>query len=93
MSRPTHTIALKEPVEFNGKTYDSLTMVKPKVADQVDSYKNGMTQAEADVAMIAAICSVPVGVIRELSFADYEQLGQILRNFPLPPRTASAEAS
>lgn len=79
------TVTLKRPVSHNGATYTSLTLREATVGDQLAVYRPSMGQAEMEVALIAHLAGVPVEVLHLVRLADYQQLQQVLANFPYSP--------
>lgn len=76
------TVTLQRPVSHNGATYASLTMREATVGDQLAVYRPGISTPELEVALIAQLAGVPVEMVRLVRLADYQQLQQVLANFP-----------
>ncbi len=73
--KKTVTIPLEEPVEHDGKKYESLTLRKMKAKDLVASdLVNG--DARKGMALFASMAGVPIAVIEELDADDFETLGR-----------------
>jgi hypothetical protein len=89
----TTTVSLQRRVIHDGVTHSTLTMTEPTIGAQMDVWQAGMTQAEVELALMAALCGVPVAVIRKVSIPDYGQLQKVMGNFPYPPEEASGETS
>lgn len=80
------TMLLDSPVEYQGKTYTSLTFRKIKAKDLVASdLVDG--EVRKSIAIFASNAGVPMGVIEELDLADFERIGEEIR--PLLGKLAS----
>lgn len=84
-------IKLQYPVTIDGKTYDALTLRRPRAkdlaaADMVEG------QTSKSFAIYASLAGVPLGVIRELDLADLTVLAaqaeEVLGNVPAPAGAA-----
>lgn len=82
----TITMQLGLPVEYQGKTYTSLTFRKLKAKDLVASdLVDG--EVRKSIAIFASNAGVPMGVIEELDLDDFERIGEEIR--PLLGKLAS----
>jgi hypothetical protein len=89
----THTMPLRRRIVFGEVTYTALTIREPTVADQLDVWVPGMSQAEAEVALLAHLTSVPVGAIHKMAMSDYGAAQRVMANFPYPPETSESPSS
>lgn len=89
----TTTIPLSRAIEHDGRRHDSLTIREATVGDQMDAVLPGMTQAEAEVALVAHLAGVPAVVIRRMRLADYRKVQAVIQNFPYPDPKDSAATS
>ncbi|SIS50007.1 phage tail assembly protein [Insolitispirillum peregrinum] len=76
-----YAVSLGSPVHLNGATYHTLHLRPPTVGDQLDAVKPGMSNAEAELALITRLTGVPLEVIRQLLLTDYHRLQEILLGF------------
>jgi len=77
----TETIDLLVPVEVDGKVYETLTMRRPKVADQLLMSKLKGSDDEKEVRLFANLCEESPEVIKALDLADYMRLQETYRGF------------
>ena len=69
------TVKLTDPVEYQGKTYAELTLRKLKVRDlAATDLVDG--EVRKGLALVASNAGVPVGVIEELTVADFERINR-----------------
>ncbi len=74
-------IKLKYPVEFEGKTIDTLTIRRPKVKDLKDASNKFKNEEEREMYLFAKLTNQPLELIGELDIADYKQLQEAYLTF------------
>lgn len=81
----TTSFQLRRKIIHDGQTYAVLTMREALVSDRLAVDGLGLDQAELEIALVAHLCDVPVGVIREMALVDYGNIQKALMDFPYPP--------
>lgn len=76
-------ITLTTPVDFNGKTYATLTLRKAKVKDMeaAEMARKESGEFSSMVVLVAALAGVPVSVVREMDAEDLEKVSEELPGF------------
>ena len=74
--RASVEIELFEPIEIDGAKRTSLTMRRPKVADQIAASKAKGSEAEKAVYGLARLCDVAPDDISKLDTVDFDALNE-----------------
>lgn len=75
----TIAIALKEPIEFEGKSYTMITLQEP-TAGQIEEARR--SSGETSVIRLIALCSgTPEAVVRLMKARNYRQAGDFATSF------------
>jgi hypothetical protein len=83
-NRPTTPIDLDYSITVDGVEVSSLTMSRPTVADQLAFEDGKGSEAHRTVLMMANLCDVPPGSIREMDGSDFDKLVEVLQGFKKP---------
>jgi len=75
------TVALKYPVEIDGVQVSALHLRRPKVRDQLLAQKQGGSDAERELTLIANLADVAPQALHELDSQDYAALQRTLTGF------------
>ncbi len=75
------TLKLKHPVELDGRTYEELSIRRPKVKDRLAVDKMKATDAEKEVRLFSNLAEVPPELIETLDMSDYVTLQAIWQDF------------
>lgn len=74
-------IKLKKPITVEGVSLAALEMREPTVADQLASQKQGGSDAEQELAMIANLCMVKPEDLHQLTLRDYREVQKAFGGF------------
>lgn len=74
-------ITLDFPFDCDGKTYEKLTMRRPKTKDSMKAAKFKGHDADKGIMLLADLCDVSPDVIEELDEIDAKKLGDQLDAF------------
>ncbi len=77
----TEKCELSTPIQVNGIQVSVLNVREPTVGDQIDASKLKGSEAENEVAMLAALCDVSPEDLRMLTLRDYKNLQEVVENF------------
>lgn len=78
MESETQTIQLAYPIDTNGVKTDRLHLRRPTVGDLLNSTQNGRSDQEAEIWLLANLCSVCPDDLKALDLADYMRLQRAL---------------
>jgi hypothetical protein len=70
------TIVFRQPIEFVGDSYPSITIQEPTFEQLVR-----MSKAESSIESVALLAGVPIGVIKQMKARDANKAGDFLRLF------------
>ena len=90
------TIALTEPVTFEGHTITELQIRRPKVRDlraMEQATADKPTQLDQGAAMVALLSGIPEAAIEELDAGDFTRASEVIAGFftkAAPPETGAA---
>jgi len=90
------TIALTEPVTFEGYTITELQIRRPKVRDlraMEQATADKPTQLDQGAAMVALLSGIPEAAIEELDAGDFTRASEVIAGFfakAAPPETGAA---
>lgn len=87
----TKTIQLKSPVTLKGdsRTYDSITLCEPTVAQLDASARVGGSTYASNAELIRLVADVPLQVVRQMKKTDYEEAVAYLAGFTWQPPQSS----
>ena len=72
------SVALKYPIEFEGKRITHIEIRSPKVKD----YKEAMmAKSEEEMTLISKLTGCPIEMLEELEMIDFKQLQEALLGF------------
>ncbi len=74
-------IKLIEPIKVDGVVIHEINMRRPKVRDLIMSNKDGLSEAEREINLIANLVELPKDSINDLDLADYLQIQEKLQSF------------
>lgn len=77
----TEDVPLKYPVTLDGETYKTLTMRRPKVADNQWAANQKCSDMDRGIRLLARLCGVAPEVISELDEFDAIKLQEQLDSF------------
>ncbi len=77
----TAEVKLTFPVTVDGETYNTLTVRRSRVSDNMFAQKQPGGDFEKGIAMMARLCSVPPEVIHELDDLDAEKVQDAINSF------------
>ena len=83
-NRPTTPINLEYPITVDGVEVSSVAMRRPNVADQLAFEDGKGSEAHRTVLMMANLCDVPPGSIKQLDGADFAKLVEVFQGFKEP---------
>ena len=83
-NRPTTPIDLEYPITVDGVEVSSVVMRRPTVADQLAFEDGKGSEAHRTVLMMANLCDVSPGGIKQLDVVDFEKLTEVLQGFKKP---------
>ena len=75
------SITLKYPVTLNGEIISVLSLRRPKVQDRLTAERNGGSDLDKEMRLMANLCEVAPDLVLELDLADYSALQAQLSNF------------
>lgn len=78
MEDDTDTVQLAYPIDTNGVRTDRLTLRRPTVGDLLNSLQNGRSDPEAEIWLLANLCSVCPDDLKALDLSDYMKLQRAL---------------
>lgn len=87
-NRPTTPIDLEYPITVDGVEVSSLAMRRPTVADQLAFEDGKGSEAHRTVIMMANLCDVSPGSIKQLDAMDFGKLTEVLQGFNEPQQTS-----
>ena len=70
----TVDIELSKPITIDGAQVKALRMREPTVGDQLAVDKMGGTDAEKEIATLAALCMLKPADLHQLSLRDYKKV-------------------
>lgn len=74
----TETITLDYPIKANGSETSLLVLKRPTVGDLLASKQGGRKDIDAEVFLLATLCSVSPDDIKRLDVSDYHKLNDAL---------------
>lgn len=74
-------VELSAPVTIAGVKTSTVSMRAPKVRDMLIMDKNGGSDAEKEIRLIASLTDLTPDAIEEMTLADYGKLQQAYRGF------------
>lgn len=80
------TINFDYPVTFGGRTYATVQMVEPIVADQLAVELPGQTAGEFEARLVARQCNMPLDAVKTLRTCDYNKLSRAFATFMHGPK-------
>ena len=83
-------IVLDHPVEAQGATVTTVSMRRPRVADQLAAEKTPGGDGAREVALFANLCQVAPDTIRAFALSDYLEMQRVFRDFLSRRRRTSA---
>jgi len=90
--RPATAIHLDYPITVDGVEVSSVTMRRPTVSDQLAFEDGNGSEAHRTVLMMANLCDVPPGSIKEMDGADFDNLVSVYQGFKKPRRESSGDS-
>lgn len=78
------TIQLGYPISVNGIKNTVLSMRRPTVGDYLNSVDSGRNNQEAEVRLIADLCSMAPDDVKKLDMQDYLKLQDVLAKMQAP---------
>lgn len=86
----TVEIVLDHPVEAHGATVATVSMRRPRVADQLAAEKAPGGDGAREVALFANLCQVAPDTVRALALSDYLEMQRVFKDFLSRRRRTSA---
>ncbi len=86
----TVEIVLDHPVEAHGATVATVSMRRPRVADQLAAEKAPGGDGAREVALFANLCQVAPDTVRAFALSDYLEMQRVFRDFLSRRRRTSA---
>jgi len=86
------TIPLRKPVEFAGKTYDTLELREP-TAGELEKASTATTNMGVVINLISAVAKVPRKVVESLCQRDLKEAGDFLEAFSESDQTTGETSS
>lgn len=83
-------IVLDHPVEAQGATVTTVSMRRPRVADQLAAEKAPGGDGAREVALFANLCQLAPDTIRAFALSDYLEMQRVFRDFLSRRRLTSA---
>jgi len=77
---PRSVIELEQPIQFNGKAYDILTLREFKASEKSKSETHA-TRTLQDIQLISFVSGWPVPAVRRLPFTKFEEARTLLAGF------------
>ncbi len=87
-NRPTTPIDLEYPITVDGVEVSSVAMRRPTVADQLAFEDGKGSEAHRTVLMMANLCDVSPGSIKQLDVVDFAKLAEVLKGFNEPQQAS-----
>jgi hypothetical protein len=84
MTEATTELALKQPIEHDGKKIVSLKIRRPIVADMLAAQKVSTNEPERELNLIAVLTGLPRAAVEKLDMRDYMALQRKLAEFMKP---------
>ena len=78
------TIQLNYPISVNGIKNTVLSMRRPTVGDYLNSVDSGRNNQEAEIRLIADLCSMAPDDVKKLDMQDYLTLQDVLAKMQAP---------
>lgn len=85
------SVELKHPIEVDGVRVSVLHLRRPKVRDRLAAEKAGSTDAEQEIAMIAALADMTPSNLHELDLIDYKAVSEAFTGFFSSAQTKSGD--
>ncbi len=92
-NRPTTPIDLEYPITVDGVEVSSLVMRRSTVADQLVFEDGKGSEAHRTVLMMANLCDVSPGSIKQLDVVDFEKLAEVLQGFKKPRQESLGDSA